>query len=261
MADSVRLGVPSKLAVESSPSTRVHEFTDIRLKEAMLLPMEREAGAAIASLSGRERQLLEMATEGLTDHGIAHALGISFGTVGTYWGRVRMKLGPYNRTELVAIFLRDQSRAELEKLKVDNEALVQALRQRAQALEKIQASLDLFRGILESAPDAIFIVSEDGSILLANDRAEEMFGYCKDEMIGSSIDLLVPERFQAVHPAKRAEYAKNPVKRPMSEHLATFGRKKSGALFPMATALSSSSSESGMLITCIVRDLTGMLSK
>ena len=44
-------------------------------------------------LSERENQMLQMAARGLTDQGIAHELGISVGTVGTYWGRVREKMG------------------------------------------------------------------------------------------------------------------------------------------------------------------------
>ena len=64
--------------------------------------------AAKIELSPREQQLITMAGEGLTDTAIANRLGISEATVNTYWGRIRVKLGPHNRTELVAIALRDE---------------------------------------------------------------------------------------------------------------------------------------------------------
>ena len=53
-----------------------------------------ERSSNIPQLSPRELQLIEYATQGLTDTAIALKLGISEATVGTYWGRVRIKIGP-----------------------------------------------------------------------------------------------------------------------------------------------------------------------
>ncbi len=61
------------------------------------------------NLSKREQQLIALASEGLTDTAIAHRLGISEPTVKSYWQRVRGKLGPYNRTQLVANALKEES--------------------------------------------------------------------------------------------------------------------------------------------------------
>src|SRR5579871_1864366 len=60
------------------------------------------------SLSARERELLVLAMNGLTDQGIANKLGISAATIGTYWGRVRIKFGPLSRPELVARFVQGE---------------------------------------------------------------------------------------------------------------------------------------------------------
>src|SRR5579862_4728500 len=67
------------------------------------LTMSREVAH---TLSPREAAIIRMASEGHTDSSIAHLLEISEGTVGTYWGRIRTKMGPYSRPELVAIAIR-----------------------------------------------------------------------------------------------------------------------------------------------------------
>src|SRR5579862_4166396 len=79
------------------------------------------------SLSERERQLLVLAAQGFTDQGISHKLGISLATVGTYWGRVRIKFGPLSRTELVAVYLREESAATINELKRTNSSLLDAV--------------------------------------------------------------------------------------------------------------------------------------
>ena len=100
-------------------------------------------------LSPREQQLIKYAAEGLTDTAIAHKLGISEATVGTYWGRVRIKLGPYSRTELVAIMMRAEREAAVEELRRENQHLVQEL----QAVGNSGSAL-FYRELLENAPDA-----------------------------------------------------------------------------------------------------------
>ena len=59
------------------------------------------------------------------------------------------------------------------------------------------------RGLLESAPDAIVVVNADGEIVVANARAEAVFGYTREELIGSSVELLMPNRKRSAHAALR----------------------------------------------------------
>jgi PAS domain S-box-containing protein len=220
--------------------------------------MERPHGIA-GSLSERELQLLVLASQGCTDNAIAHRLGISLATVGTYWGRVRIKLGPLNRTELVAVFLQEQSQETLSLLRAENQRLVDVLEEKAKTEAMLKTSLELFRGLLETAPDAILLVREDGIVQLANEQAELIFGYGPNEMLGMEVEALVPERYRETHVGHRAAYCANPVKRRMGEHRPTFARRKDGTEFPMATALSATETGNGLLITCIVRDLTEVL--
>jgi len=221
--------------------------------------MDQRPSIMAESLSERERQLVVLASKGLTDTAIALKLGISLATVGTYWGRVRIKFGPLNRTELVAVFLQKQAATVVDGLRAENKVLLETLDEKSKIETMLKTSLELFRGLVETAPDAILLVNEEGNIQLANEQAEEMFGYNSNEMLGLQVDLLVPERYRSKHPENRQTYHETPVKRRMGEHLATFAIRKDGTEFPMATALSATDTHSGLLVTCIVRDLTETL--
>lgn len=207
-------------------------------------------------LSPREHQLLSLAAQGFTDNAIGTKLGISLATVGTYWGRIRIKFGPLNRTELVAIYLKEAAAVAVEELKTDNERLIQEVEEHAKTMEMLKATLELFRGLVETAPDAILLVNEEGAIELANAQAEDMFGYSRGELVGMSVEKLVPQDLRIDHIRHREEYNDNPVKRRMGIHLATDAVRKDGTVFRMATALSASTTPNGILVTCIIRDLS-----
>ena len=70
-------------------------------------------------------------------------------------------------------------------------------------------------GLLEAAPDAIVGVRADGLIVLVNAQAERLFGYARDELLGQSVELLVPEDARDVHPAHRERYLRDTRPRPM----------------------------------------------
>lgn len=212
-------------------------------------------------LSSREGQILEFATQGMTDQAIANQLGISLATVGTYWGRVRIKLGPFNRAELVAKFLTQKAEYIIQKLRFENQLLLDRIAEHAEVEDMLRASLEMFRGLLETAPDAILVVDGDGKVQFANDQASILFGYSVDELLALNIDTLVPERYRPMHVSFRTEYDESPVKRQMGEHLATVALRKDGAEFPMATALSATKTANGLIVTCIIRDLSLPLPK
>src|SRR5688572_4923957 len=83
-------------------------------------------------------------------------------------------------------------------------------------------------GLVDSAPDGIVLVDEAGKILLVNRQTEELFGYDRVELLGRSVDLLLPERFRQVHRAHRTRYRVEPRTRSMGAGLSLFGRRADG---------------------------------
>jgi len=201
-------------------------------------------------LSPREHQLIKFAADGLTDAAIAHRLGISEATVGTYWGRVRIKIGPYNRTELVSIYLRAQQEEALNELREQNALLLKGIQEAARTASDAES---LYQGLIDNAPDAIVIVSESGTIVRANRAAEELFRYDVGEMSGLALVSLIPERFREVHQEHRKEYVSDPRRRKMGEHLETPALCKDGTETRVQAALSAMPSPNGLLVTCVLR--------
>ncbi len=126
-----------------------------------------------------------------------------------------------------------------------------------QDAEEMQRKSDqLFRGVLESAPDAMVAIDANGHINFANSRSEQLFGYSREELLAMSVDDLVPQALRAGHAAHRARYLRDPEARPMGQGLELLARRRDGSEFPVDISLSPMVTGDGTLVIAAVRDIT-----
>lgn len=138
---------------------------------------------------------------------------------------------------------------------ISNIASYYALR-RKDSETRVRENEVRYRGLLNSAPDAIVTMDQNGLITLVNSQTEKYFGYNRKELIGKPIEVLVPQRFHEAHHHKRENYVTAPYLRPMNVEHELFGLRKDGSEFPAEISLSPLQTDEGLLVTSIIRDIT-----
>jgi PAS domain S-box-containing protein len=206
---------------------------------------------------------------------------------GEFWGFNRVELAnPWvpsvNRvlliaslltlTALIHLLINQRQKIELDAAKItyqrssllaQNEQLENALTAATREIAVRKAAEEhaiqteaRYRALLEAAPDAMVIVGPDGIIELANVQTETLFGYTRQELIGQSVDMLVPKTFRAVHSAPRQGYFKMAKAREVGKGSVLYGLRKDGTEFPIEISLSPLETATGTLALAAIRDGT-----
>lgn len=113
-----------------------------------------------------------------------------------------------------------------------------------------------FRLAVEASPAALLMVHPDGRIVMANSRSLQLFGYSQAELVGQSIEILVPEPLQSDLHGERDQFFLGPALRGMKGERELIGIRKDGSEFPMKVELSPVETNEGQTIICGVLDIT-----
>ena len=114
-----------------------------------------------------------------------------------------------------------------------------------------------FREMLTTIAEAILMTDGAGRIVFANDMAGKMFGYPTEELLGLSVDVLVPERLRGRHAQHRSEFMLAPATRRMGRDVPLLGVRRDGAEFPLEVILGSMQQEGGPLVMSFISDISG----
>ncbi len=144
---------------------------------------------------------------------------------------------------------------------------IRALRQRVSELElevqrarqtrlKSEVIGDQIWQVVDSALHAVVLVDQHGTIRQVNSQAEMLFGYDAKEIVGQSVEELIPESSRRRHPRQRDEYLVRPTVRPMGAGRDLYGRRKDGSKVPVEVGLSPVPTEQGTMVICSVLDIS-----
>lgn len=113
-----------------------------------------------------------------------------------------------------------------------------------------------FASLLEAAPDAVICVRRDGRIATVNAQTMTLFGYSRDELLGATVDLLLPETLRDRHASHRTAYMHDPHVRSMGAGLALLARRRDGSTFPVEVSLAPDGTGEDAVVIAAVRDVS-----
>ena len=117
----------------------------------------------------------------------------------------------------------------------------------ARDITEQKAAEEKFKLAVEACPSGMLMADRPGRVVMVNTEVENLFGYRRDELVGQSIEILVPERLRAQHFAERHNYAAKPMARRMATKQDLVGRRKDGTEFPVEIGLNPIQTRHGAL--------------
>jgi len=167
------------------------------------------------------------------------------------------------RTQLIK---RELARAELREAEIISQKNIQ-LQEKNKQLEEILARLHTaqnaliesesrFRSVAESANDAIITADKTGNITFWNEKAGQIFGYSKEEVLNKPLTMLMPERYRQAHIKGMERFYTTGRVRIMGQVVELEAVKKNGEEFPIELTLANWETYDGKYVTGIVRDIT-----
>jgi PAS domain S-box-containing protein len=150
---------------------------------------------------------------------------------------------------------------DLKKTKKELAEELEELREKVKSYENQDGGESGFFGnsysfIVESVPSGIVMTDEAGKIIFVNSLVNTMLGYGDGELLGKSIEILVPERYQRAHSVFRDTFMMSPVARPMGKGRDLFARKKDGFEFPVEIGLNPVKTKNGFVVLSTLVDIT-----
>jgi PAS domain S-box-containing protein len=112
------------------------------------------------------------------------------------------------------------------------------------------------RAVVDSSPSGLLMTDAAGTIVLVNREIERLFGYAREELLGRTVEVLVPERFRGPHPAFRAGFIHDPKVRAMGAGRELFGLRKDGTEVPIEIGLTPVATEEGLFVISSIVDIT-----
>ena len=179
---------------------------------------------------------------------------------------VRDEMGRPIFLQGIAFDITERKRAE-DALRQMHDELERQVAERtaqlAQANEVLQAEIserkraeERFRTIVEASPNATVMVNRAGTIVLVNSLTETLFGYTREELVGQSVDILVPERFRGPHPSYRTLFFSDPKARSMGSGRDLYGRRRDGSEIPVEIGLNPIDTPDGLMVLSAIVDIT-----
>jgi PAS domain S-box-containing protein len=123
-------------------------------------------------------------------------------------------------------------------------------------ITELKRAEERFHLAVESAPNAMVMVNQDGRIVLANTQTEKLFGYRRDELMGQPVEILVPAQFRSGHPDYRRGFFAEPQARPMGAGRDLYGLRKDGTEFPVEIGLNPFTTNEGTWVLSAIVDIT-----